>query len=76
MVGSCVRSNEPLVSIKVRGIIVAILENISFPRRNLLHGVSKYAEESLLYQSVSFLTAIILLRTFTTIGFTLQKYRR
>jgi hypothetical protein len=63
VVGSCVRSNEPSGSIKARNI-VAILESISFSRRNLLRGVSEYnAEESVLYQSVSFLTALILLHT-------------
>jgi hypothetical protein len=49
---------------------VTILESISFSRRNLLRAVSEYAEESVLYQSVSFLTALILLHTVSAIGFT------
>lgn len=56
--------------------MVAILESISFSRRNLLRGVSKYAEETVSYQIVSFLTALILLHTVIAGGFTLHEYRR
>jgi len=65
-----------VVSIKMRGLLWLFWESISFPRRNLLRGVSKYAVASVLYQSVSFLTALILLHTVTAGGFTLQEYRR
>jgi hypothetical protein len=75
VVDSYVHSNWPSVSIEVRGLI-GYLESISFAGRNLLRGVGKYTEESVLYQSVSFLAALILVYTVTEIGFTFQQYRR